>query len=336
MSESSYKYRHTGRLGQIGICLGKLFRMFVYQNDWKVVLMAAVITSVVGLVMRANMNISMEGTAMGSFAFVCVFIWNGFFNSIQVICRERPIVKREHRSGLHMSSYIIAHMIYQGFLCILQTIVALLVMRYVGIKIPEEGVLMVNPYFDYFITIFLITFAADMVALFVSSLAKNSTLAMTIVPFLMIFHLVFSGSFFNLTGVAQKACDYSISKWGVNSMCAIGEYNNLPMTSIWTAMRKMQGMSLQDFDVATYSPDAAELAEMSGAANKTIGDLLNEIESSGHKQDLLLRCGQQNQSEMYASTAENLLGCWVILDIYGLVFALAAMISLEFIDLDKR
>ena len=336
MSESSYQLKHVGRIGQIRICLGKLFRMFVYQNDWKVVLMAAVITTVVALVMKPNMNVNMEGTAMGSFAFVCVFVWNGFFNSIQVICRERPIVKREHRSGLHMSSYIAAHMIYQGFLCLLQTIVALFVMQYAGVKMPTEGVFTVTPQIDYFITIFLITFSADMVALFVSSIAKNSTLAMTIVPFLMIFQLVFSGSFFNLQGIALKATDFTISKWGVNSMCAIGEYNDLPMTSIWTALNKMRNMSLSDFDVETYAPDTQIIINATNADTKTIGNVLDEIEQSGHKEDVLLRCGKENYYTPYESTQENLMNCWGNLVVYGLVFAALSMISLEFIDKDKR
>ena len=47
----------------------------------------------------------MEGTLMGAFAIACVCIWTGSFNSIQVICRERDVIKREHRAGMHISSY---------------------------------------------------------------------------------------------------------------------------------------------------------------------------------------------------------------------------------------
>ena len=103
--------RHRGRGAQVLIYLGKLLRMFVYQNDWKVLPMAGLIAGLVGMVIRNRLFITMEGTLMGAFAMVMVCIWNGCFNSIQVICRERDVIKREHRSGMHISSYIASHML---------------------------------------------------------------------------------------------------------------------------------------------------------------------------------------------------------------------------------
>jgi hypothetical protein len=120
---------YRGRSAQVWIYLGKLLRMFIYQNDWKVLPMAALIAGLVGMVIRTRLFVNMEGTLMGSFALVMVCIWNGCFNSIQVVCRERDIIKREHRSGLHISAYIFAHMVYQAGLCLLQTIITLYVCK---------------------------------------------------------------------------------------------------------------------------------------------------------------------------------------------------------------
>ena len=125
--------RHRGRGAQVFIYLGKLLRMFVYQSDWKVLPMAALIAGLVGMVVRRKFFVNMEGTVMGAFAMVCVCIWNGCFNSIQVICRERDVIKREHRSGMHISSYITAHMIYQALLCLMQVVVTLVVTKQVGV-----------------------------------------------------------------------------------------------------------------------------------------------------------------------------------------------------------
>ena len=111
------RIRHKGRLAQSGIYLGKFLRMFIYQNDWKVLPMGALIAALVTFVVGTNIFKTQEGTKMGVFALVCVCIWNGFFNSIQAVCREREIIKREHRAGLHMSAYIFAQMIYQLLLC---------------------------------------------------------------------------------------------------------------------------------------------------------------------------------------------------------------------------
>ena len=41
------KIRHRGRTSQIPIYLGKQFRFFLYQSDWKVLPMAAVIAALV-------------------------------------------------------------------------------------------------------------------------------------------------------------------------------------------------------------------------------------------------------------------------------------------------
>ena len=121
------KEKHQGRISQLGIYLGKYLRMFVYQNDWKVIPMSAIIAGVVTVVVGSNMFVTQEGTLTGTFALACVCLWNGVFNSIQVVCRERAILKREHRAGLHVSSYLGAHMIYQFLLCLAQTGVTLFV-----------------------------------------------------------------------------------------------------------------------------------------------------------------------------------------------------------------
>ncbi|MCR5407024.1 MAG: ABC transporter permease, partial [Lachnospiraceae bacterium] len=75
------KIKHRGRFSQVFIYLGKLFRMFIFQNDWKVFPMAAVIAGLVCYVVGANLFVTQEGTMIGTFALACICIWNGFFNS---------------------------------------------------------------------------------------------------------------------------------------------------------------------------------------------------------------------------------------------------------------
>ena len=43
MNKDIKDVKRKGRIYQTGIYLGKFFRMFVYQSDWKVMPMAAVI-----------------------------------------------------------------------------------------------------------------------------------------------------------------------------------------------------------------------------------------------------------------------------------------------------
>ena len=308
--------KHKGRLAQTGIYLGKFLRMFVYQNDWKVLPMGAVIAAVVTFVVGKNMFVYQEGTLTGTFALVCVCIWNGFFNSIQVVCRERNIIKREHRAGLHMSSYVAAQMIYQLLLCLAQTIITLIICRLTGVQIPEEGVVTSSGALDVGITILLVTYTADMMALMVSCLVRTTTTAMTVMPFLLIFQLIFSGGFFNLTGFAQKLKNLTISNWGLNSMCAVGRYNEQPMVTLWNTIFKFKDVEFQ--------------------GTKPLLDLIRMAEERDLRDQFLLWAGSYNQNPSYASTAANVLHNWGAILVMMAVFVAVSVIALEFIDRDKR
>ena len=154
--------RYRGHLGQARIFLVKMLRMFIYQKDWIVLPMATLIAGLVGFVVRDRFFYSMEGTLVSALALACVCIWNGCFNSIQVICRERDVIKREHRAGLHMSSYILAHMLYQAMLCMIQTVITVYITWAVGVNYPAKGLF--TPFYlpELCVSIFLITYAADM------------------------------------------------------------------------------------------------------------------------------------------------------------------------------
>ena len=228
--------RHNGRGSQVLIYLGKQFRFFVNQSDWKVLLMAGVIAALVAVVIRKRMFINMEGALIGGFALACVALWNGCFNSIQSVCRERAIVKREHRSGMHISSYVAAHMIYQFFLCTLQTALTMYVLQGVGVKFPAEGVITPWMIVDVGITMLLISYAADMMSLFLSSISHTTTSAMTLMPFVLIFQLVFSGGIIPLPAWSQPLSNFTISNYGVKALTSQGGYNELPMVAVWNAV----------------------------------------------------------------------------------------------------
>ena len=312
----SKRIRHKGRLTQTRIYLGKFLRMFVFRNDWKVLPIGALIAALVTFVVGTNIFKTQEGTKLGVFALVCVCIWNGFFNSIQVVCREREIIKREHRSGLHMSAYIFAQMIYQLLLCTAQTVITLIVCHVAGVAIPAAGVVTRWGMLDMGISILLITYTADMMALMVSCIVRNTTTAMTVMPFLLIFQLVFSGGFFELSGLAEKVKYITISHWGMDSLCCIGRYNEQPMVSLWNTL-----VQFKNVEIAGYTP---------------LKELLVEMEKNGTRDEFLLWAGQQTAIPEYAAEAGNVLNNWCMLLILLIVFVIISIVALEFIDRDKR
>lgn len=224
--------KYIGRLGQIRIFFLKFIRMFIYRNDWVTIPMAALIAGLVAMALGSRFGVDIEGTLMGVFALMCVSLWNGTFNSIQVICRERDVIKREHRSGMHISSFIFAHMLYQALISLIQCVVTLITVSVVGMNMKGAG--LITPYLilDIGISLFLTTYAADMLALFISALVHTTTLAMTIMPFVLIFQMVFSGGLFPLPQDAQAITYVTISRPSFNSLSAIMNINALPYKSI--------------------------------------------------------------------------------------------------------
>ena len=308
--------RYRGRIPQIRIYLGKMFRMFIYQNDWKVLPMAALIAGLVTFAVGGNLYKTQEGTFQGCFALVCVCVWNGFFNSIQVICRERDIVKREHRAGMHISSYIAAHMIYQCFLCLCQTGITLGVCVLAGIALPTQALVTGNFMVDFFITLFLMTYSADMMSLAISALVHNTTTAMTVMPFMLIVQLLFSGGLVKLEGQAARLTDFTIAKWGLQGLCTLGDYNSKPMVLLWNTIWKFRDLDLY--------------------GTKPISLALDYISDQGLMEEVLQESGRYNQNLSYVFTAQNLIGCWRNMLLITVIFAAAAVILLEFVDRDKR
>ena len=253
---------------------------------------------------------------MGCFSLVCVCVWNGFFNSIQSVCRERAIIKREHRTGMHISSYIIAHMIYQMFLCLAQTVILLIVCDRTGVYFPTKGLITDWFMLDLGISMFLVTYASDMLSLVISSIVHTTTTAMTMMPFMLIFQLLFSDGMVHLEGAAKKLCKITITNWGLNIFCALGDYNSLPMVTLWNTIWKFRSLDVD--------------------GQKPIKIMTDYILKNGSREEILLESGKYNTVAAYASTRENVLLGWGVLIAMTIIFALASMILLEFIDNDKR
>ncbi len=308
--------RYIGRVGQTFVYLGKLFRMFLFQSDWKVLPMSAIIAALVSFAVGGNIFKTMEGTLMGAFALSCVCVWNGFFNSIQVIVRERAIIKREHRAGMHISSYVASHMVYQAVLCILQSVITICVCMFMGMKMPQGSLVTPFPLVDFGLTLFFITYCADMLALLISCIAKTTTAAMTIMPFLLIVELLFSGSFFSLPEDVMPLTNLTATKWGLTAICSQGEYNSLPMVSVWNSALKIKDMEVE--------------------GEKPLLDTFVFLEENNYRDELLEKSGELNQNPEFDFDTGIVVKCWLWLIGWTAVYLIISVIILEFIDRDKR
>lgn len=314
--EKTKRFHHRSQLTQMPIYLGKFFRMFFYQDDWKVIPMSAVIAGLVAMVIRRTMFVNMEGTLKGALAIACVCIWNGCFNSIQVVCRERSIVKREHRSGMLITSYLMSHMIYQGFLCVLQTITMYFILMISGMQFPEHGILFSNFILEFLFSLLLITYAADMLSLLISCIARTTTAAMTLMPFVLIFQLIFSGGVFVLPESMKPLSNLSIAKWGVTCLASQAHYNELPMEMGWTIVGKFKD------------------AEFEG--QKPVQVLIDTVGEEKVKEQVMMAMAEKSRMPAYESTVDNIKNCWMYLILFSLIEAALSMLILKNIDKDKR
>ena len=305
--------RHIEHFGQIWIFLGKLFRIFFNEGNWKVFPMAVIVSVIVSCVID-NVFVNMEGTQVGALAFACVCIWNGFFNSIQSVCKERPIIKREHRAGMHITSYIAAQMIYQAVLCLGQTIIQLVVYSLLlapRFPFPTAGPVTGSFLVDFGITLFIITYAADMMALMVSCIVKTTTAAMTVVPFLLIVQLIFSGVAFTLRGAIDTVSKFTISRWGIRTICTVGNFNSLPSITLHAAVNKL-----------TTVPEIRLVYKY--IRETEIWDIIGEAST------------KNMMNPEYTFTAANVYKEWGILIAMGAFFAIVGILFLEQIDKDGR
>lgn len=181
-----------------------------------------------------DMFVNMESTKSACFILVCAAIWGGLFNSIQVIVKERKHVKREYDSGaLRIGCYVTSKAIIQFLLCVFQS--AVLCLSFLGVRwaydneLPSEGLIFGSAMVEYYITIFLIVFAADTMGLCISCIVKNEQLASQMSPYILIVQLLFSGVLFAMEGAASNVSAVMLSRWGMEALGSISNLNDLPL-----------------------------------------------------------------------------------------------------------
>ena len=317
IADTGGKARYKSRLEQVPVYLGKQFRLMINEKNWKVFPMAAIISFLVVYVLGSKMFRNMEFTKYGSLAVVCVCIWNGMFNSIQVVCKERSIIKREHRTGLHITSYMASHIIYQAIVCLIQVIITLVIFKAFGMYFPKGGLLTGSFVIDLTIAMFLITFAADMLALMVSCIAHTTTTAMTIMPFLLVVQLVFAGGIFPLQEAGSKfISQFTVSNWGINAVNIAADYNSQKSIILTQAVETLKTDDKDEDDLMSRIKDVLALEDVQDKLETYTATKLQEPE--------------------FAYTTPNFLKSLGMLLLFALIYILIGIGFLEFIDRDKR
>ena len=231
MAADNREAKESSFARQVGVCLSRCRRAFINENGWKYIISVGLIMLLISTVTGEDLFVTDKATRNGSFALICACIWTGIFNSIRSVCKERDIIKREHRTGLRMSSYVVAHVIHEGMLSMVEAFVAAIVIWLVNSRhFIKSGVILPSG-LELWISFFLVIFASDIFAMMISSVVTNENTAMTVMPFALIVQMIFAGVVFELEGITEKISHITISRWGMNSLCAIADYNDLTFFS---------------------------------------------------------------------------------------------------------
>ena len=204
--------------------------MHIMRNDRTrmllILLQAPVLAVLVSFVADGQQFAQFEITSSLLFAVACSAFWIGILNSIQEVCKERNILKREYMTGLRLDAYISSKLLVIGLVCAIQsflftTVFVMLVGQ------PGQGVVF-GAYPELLMITFLTTLAASAMGIFVSSLFKNTDRAMTVAPLLLMPQLLFSGIIFRLEGITEVFSWVAVSRFAMQGYGTTANLNSLP------------------------------------------------------------------------------------------------------------
>lgn len=191
-------------------------------------LQPVLIALLLGIVADSRVFEIYESTKSILFALSCAGIWIGLFNSIQEICKERAVLKREYMGNLKLWSYTLSKFIIQTIAGALQAAIITVVFQF-AVGLPEKGILFENSFSEIFVTVWLTITASMALGFILSAVVKSGDKAMACAPFVLIIQLLFSGILFELKGMGSKIAYATIIKWSVESLGSISDLNSLTM-----------------------------------------------------------------------------------------------------------
>ena len=160
------------------------------------------------------------------FSLSCSAIWIGLFNTIQEVCKERVILKREYMANLKLPMYILSKVAIQTLLAAVQAVILTMIFL-LAIGKNRSGIIFDNFTPEILITVWLTIMASMAMGLVISSVVRSGDKAMTLAPFVLIVQLLFSGILFELKGVSKIFSWFTASRWSVEALGSIADLNSL-------------------------------------------------------------------------------------------------------------
>ena len=186
---------------------------------------APIVALLLTLVSTDDLYSSYDDTKAILFSLGCASIWLGLMNSVQEICKEKVILQKEHMSDLKLSAYLLSKFIVQGLLAFIQaTLMVFIFQEIVG---KSSHSILIDSYWDIQIICFLSILSSAALGLCISAIVKNSNIAMSIIPLILVPQLLFSGMLFKLEGTVDFISNFILCRWSVEGLGTSANLNDL-------------------------------------------------------------------------------------------------------------
>ncbi len=209
-------------LRQVKVLIARNFEI-LFNSTGKIVLILTlpiICGVIVAFVSGENMFTSFQDSQTAYFVLCCAVIFTGVFNSIQEICRERSIIKREYCANLNLSAYICSKLCLQAIICAVQAFLIMFIFALFA-DFSKSGDGLIFPiYAECYITLFLLMLSSDATGLFISSVVKSADIANIIAPVFLILQVVFSGVLFSMNPFLEFISFFMVARWAMNAFGA--------------------------------------------------------------------------------------------------------------------
>lgn len=215
---------------------------------------------IVAFVAGGDMFASFQDSQTGFFVLCCAVVFTGVFNSIQDICKERSIVKREYFANLKLSAYVCSKLCVQAVICAVQALLILLIFYLFSDFSKGSGGILLPVFLECYITLFLLDLASDATGLFISSIVKTADVANIIAPVFLILQVVFSGVLFSMSGALRYISYFMVGRWAMEALGASGDIAEELRNARDKAAAAGKTLDEHELDfISMYEPDSANL-----------------------------------------------------------------------------
>lgn len=223
-SETKLKKKRKSVLKQY-FTLTRRYLKTIINNKFQLFLLTIqtpVIVAALAMIISSQVFEYYEKTKAIMFSIALAALYIGLGDSIQEICKERVILKKEYMANLRLSAYVASKMTVMLLLSFLQSLLFVFTFKLL-VKTPVDGV-MYSWTTEMIITMTITVFSSATIGLFVSAFSRDESAAMTYLPLLLVPQSLFCGMLFELEGITIKISKFILCRW---SLEMLGTTNNL-------------------------------------------------------------------------------------------------------------